>query len=183
MQNQIDISHDTLYHYHIWTYDHGPQHMAGHHLGYLIKLSLLGVYSIFKHTQISCMSYIQLLIICNVHIYIYNIYMCIYIYGIHIYICLYIHKNIRFTVYAQQQRYFNVKLKHMGVSEKIGNLIIVPWNNHQFNKETYNGIWLTSRFWYPIFSNVQKPVSSAYTGWSIEFPMQLMHGDNPQYVG
>ena len=45
---------------------------------------------------------------------------------IYIYICLYIHKNIRFTVFAQQQRYFNVKLKHMGVSEK--------------KSETYNGI-------------------------------------------
>ena len=62
--------------------------MAGHHLGYIIKLSLLEVYSIFRHTQISRMSNIKLLIICTVHIYIYIISTCvyIYIYGIHIYI-------------------------------------------------------------------------------------------------
>ena len=42
----------------------------------------------------------------------------------YIYIYVYIYtKNIRFTVFAQQQRYFNVKLKHMGVSEKkFGNI-------------------------------------------------------------
>ena len=80
--------------------------------------------------------------------------------------------------------YFNVKLTHMGVSEKKGKLAIIPVNRQsvQQGKSKLNMIDQLSLV--PYFQQCLKnPAWSVSTGWSMEFPIHFMQRDNTQYVG
>ena len=101
------------------------------------------------------------------HIYIISTCVCIYIWNI--YICLYIHKKHQIHSICPATKVFQCQTQTYGCLWK--------------KSETYNGIWLTSWFWCPIFSNVQKPVSSAFFWLVNRIPYATpWHGDNPQLM-